>query len=86
MAKPKPITASQLTDIVREYNVARRHELAAFPNGVVPPGYRNDLMEALYDNALQAARLLQPALVELARLEAPPVALPVSGGSLGESP
>lgn len=59
---PKPPTVQQLVDIIREYNVARAQELSQKPPTGWPAGYKNPLMDQLYDAANLAAALLKPAL------------------------
>lgn len=58
----KPPTVQQLVDIIAQYNKAREHELQSIPKGMVVEGYKNPLMESLYDAACLAAQALKPAV------------------------
>lgn len=58
----KPPTIQQLVDIIAAYNTARQLELRQQPVSGWPAGYKNELMEELYDCALGAAKLLKPAV------------------------
>ena len=60
--KPKPPTIQQLVDVVREYNAARAQELSQKPATGWPAGYKNPLMDNLYEAANLAAAQLKPAL------------------------
>ena len=62
--KSKPPTIQQLVDIVHEYNVARAHELSQKPNTGWPQGYKNQLMDNLYDAACLASRAIALMQVE----------------------
>jgi hypothetical protein len=55
--KQKPPTVAQLAAIIEAYNVARTNELRVVPLPF-PPGYKNPLLDNLYDAACGAARAL----------------------------
>jgi hypothetical protein len=67
--KPKPPTIAQLVAIIAEYNIARKLELQSVPAGVA--GYKNPMMEELYDCAVLAAKQLKPALTVNLEIEPP---------------
>lgn len=60
--KTKQPTIQQLVEIIREYNIARAHELSQKPTSGWPTGYKNILLDALCDCAELAAKQLKPAL------------------------
>ncbi len=60
--KQKPPTIQQLVDIIREYNVARAQELSQKPAAGWPEGYKNPLMDNLYDAANIAVAQLKPTM------------------------
>jgi hypothetical protein len=62
--KTKAPTTQQLVDIIREYNVARAHELSQKPATGFAPEYKNPLMENLYDAANMAATTLAQLKVD----------------------
>lgn len=62
MKNQKPPTVQQLVDIIREYNAARAQEISQKPPTGWPAGYKNPLMDNLYDAANLAAAQLKPAL------------------------
>ncbi len=62
MKKSPPATVAQLVEIIREYNAARAQEISQKPPTGWPAGYKNPLMDNLYEAANMAAAALKPAL------------------------
>jgi hypothetical protein len=70
MATKTP-TIKQLVDIIREYNVARAQELSQKPAAGWPEGYKNPLMDSLYDAAANAGRALAMVTITGIAIEVP---------------
>jgi hypothetical protein len=67
--KTKPPTVQQLLDVVNAYNTARTNELRVVPLPF-PEGYKNPLVDNLYDAANGAARTL--ALLQVTEVSIAP--------------